>query len=113
MNLMILDSLPIGIFDTIPLSVLYIGMVFTLVITFEIGFQLSKYTAVKNDKEGFNSTSPMVGGLLGMLAFMLAFTFAMAAGQHNLRKQYVLDERMSLVQPICAQIWSVREMKQK
>ena len=92
MNLRILDSLPIGIFDTIPISGLYIGMAFTLLISFEIGYQLSKYTAVKNDKEGFGSTSPMVGGLLGMLAFMLAFTFAMAAGQHNLRKQNVLDE---------------------
>lgn len=92
MNLRTLDSLPIGIFDTIPIWALYIGMAFTLVIAFEIGYQLSKYTAVKNDKEGFNSASPMVGGLLAMLAFMLAFTFAMTAGQHNLRKQHVLDE---------------------
>lgn len=92
MNLRILDSLPIGIFDTIPISTLFIVMAFSLFLAFEIGFQLSKYTAVKNDKEGFGSTSPMVGGLLGMLAFMLAFTFAMAAGQHNLRKQNVLDE---------------------
>ncbi|MGB6019549.1 MAG: hypothetical protein WBF77_08125 [Sulfurimonadaceae bacterium] len=29
---------------------------------------------------------------MGMLAFVLAFTFAMAAAQHNLRKQNVLDE---------------------
>lgn len=92
MNLEMLDSLPIGIFDAIPISGLFIGMAFSLIIAFEIGYQLNKYTAAKNDKDGFSSTSPMVGGLLGMLAFMLAFTFAMAAGQHNLRKQNVLDE---------------------
>ena len=92
MNLNIFNSLPIGIFDTIPIWALYIGMTFTLLISFEIGYQLSKYTATSNDKVGFNSTSPMVGGLLAMLAFMLAFTFAMSAGQHNLRKQNVLDE---------------------
>ena len=46
----------------------------------------------RNDKEGFTTTGPMVGGLLGMLAFVLAFTFSMAAEQHNLRKKHVLDE---------------------
>jgi len=34
----------------------------------------------------------MVSGLLAMLAFVLAFTFAMAASQHNIRKQNILNE---------------------
>ena len=88
----IFDSLPIGIFDTIPIWGIYIGSTLILLLSFEVGYQISKYTAARNDKEGFNSTSPMVSGLLGMLAFVLAFTFAMAASQHNLRKQNVLDE---------------------
>lgn len=92
MDLIMFDSLPIGIYDTIPISALYIIMALTLLIAFEIGYQISKYTAAHTDKEGFNSTSPMVGGLLAMLAFVLAFTFAMAAAQHNLRKQHVLNE---------------------
>jgi len=85
-------TLPIGIFDYIPIYVTYFSTTLTLLLSFEAGYQINKYTAAHNDKEGFNSTSPMVGGLLGMLAFMLAFTFAMAVGQHNLRKQHVLDE---------------------
>jgi hypothetical protein len=66
-------------------------MSFTLLLSFEIGYQLSTYTK-RNDKEGFTTTGPMVGGLLGMLAFVLAFTFSMAAEQHNLRKKHVLEE---------------------
>lgn len=106
-------TFPTGIFDAIPISGLFIGMAFSLIIAFEIGYLLNKYTAVKNDKDGFSSTSPMVGGLLGMLAFMLAFTFAMAAGQHNLRKKMFWMKRMSLVLHLCAQIWSVSVMKKK
>jgi hypothetical protein len=34
----------------------------------------------------------MVGGLLGMLGFVLAFTFSMASSQHDNRKQNVLNE---------------------
>ena len=82
----------IGIFDFLPIWSIYMGMTLSLLVSFEVGYQISKYTASRNDKEGFNSISPMVSGLLGMLAFVLAFTFAMASSQHNLRKQNVLDE---------------------
>lgn len=80
------------IFDAFSIWELYIGMIVILLITFEIGYQLTKYSSLSNEKQGFNFTSPMVGGLLGMLAFVLAITFGMAAGQHNERKLNVLEE---------------------
>lgn len=92
MNGRILEVLPMGLLDTFPIWELYIGMALILLLAFEVGYQISKYTNSSRDKEGFNSTSPMVSGLLAMLAFVLAFTFAMAASQHNLRKQNVLKE---------------------
>lgn len=92
MNLSILETIPIGVFDTFPIWGIYIGMTLILLLSFEVGYQICKYTASNNDREGFNSTSPMVSGLLAMLAFVLAFTFALAASQHNLRKQNVLNE---------------------
>ena len=90
MNLRLLEALPMGVFDPLPIVVIYIGMFLTLLLSFEIGFEISKYTTLPKDREGFNSTSPMVSGLLAMLAFVLAFTFAMAASQHNIRKQNIL-----------------------
>ena len=86
------ECMNIGIFDSLPMWVIYIGMTLTLLLSFEVGYQISNYTAVHDDKEGFNSTGPMVGGLLAMLAFVLAFTFSMASSQHNLRKVNVLKE---------------------
>ncbi|MEA3372398.1 MAG: hypothetical protein U9Q62_01785 [Campylobacterota bacterium] len=82
----------IGLFDSLPISGVYIGLTAGILLSFEVGYQISKYTSTRYDKEAPNAISPMVGGLLGMLAFVLAFTFAMAAAQHNLRKQNVLDE---------------------
>jgi hypothetical protein len=92
MNLKLLDALPIGVFDPLPIWVIYIGMFLILLFTFEVGYQICRYTASRSDDQGFNSISPMVSGLLAMLAFVLAFTFAMAASQHNLRKQNILNE---------------------
>lgn len=82
----------ISIFESLSIWYIYIGMPLSLLLSFEVGYQISKYTDSSADKEGFNSTNSMVGGLLGMLAFVLAFTFAMASSQHNLRKQNVLNE---------------------
>ena len=92
MNPKILESLPIGVFDTFPIWQIYISMILILFLSFEIGYRISSFTASNKDKEGFASISPMVSGLLAMLAFVLAFTFAMAASQHNLRKQNILNE---------------------
>lgn len=82
----------IGIFDFMPIWGIYIGITLSILLSFEIGYQITKYTVLRNDKDGSSAISPMVGGLLGMLAFVLAFTFSMAASQHNVRKHNVLKE---------------------
>ena len=92
MNFRLLESISAEIYDTLPIWMIYIITIFILFLSFEIGYRISSNTEVRNDKMGFNSTGPMVSGLLGMLAFVLAFTFAMASSQHNLRKQYVIEE---------------------
>lgn len=92
MDLMVLESLPIGLFDAWSIWSIFLFSTFILWISFEVGYQICKYTSKGNEKSSLNSMGPMVSGLLGMLAFVLAFTFAMASSQHNLRKQHVLNE---------------------
>lgn len=58
----------------------------------ELGYQFGVRAQTRGDKEFNTSLGPMVGGLLGMLAFVLAFTFSMASSQHDLRKKNVLEE---------------------
>lgn len=44
------------------------------------------------DHEGESSLSTIIGATLGLLAFMLAFTFGMAAERYQMRKQLLLEE---------------------
>jgi hypothetical protein len=53
--------------------------------SFEAGYQIGKHAHMRLDKEAPSALGPMVGGILGMLAFVLAFTFSMTASQHNVR----------------------------
>ncbi len=46
----------------------------------------------KSEKEPEGPVGSLVGAMLGLLAFILAFTFGMAASRFDNRKQLVLDE---------------------
>ena len=81
-----------GLFESLPIAAIYVLSV-VLMLTFgEVGYQFGVRARTRQDKEAPTSLGPMVGGLLGMLAFVLAFTFSMAASQYDLRKKNVLDE---------------------
>ena len=78
--------------DSFPIYVVYICITLFILFSFEVGYQIGKHAHMRLDKEAPSALSPMVGGILGMLAFVLAFTFSMTTSQHNVRKQYVIDE---------------------
>lgn len=88
MNIELLESIPIGfIFAGIAILMLAFG---------EVGYRIGERRRTCQDTEAPTSLGPMVGGVLGMLAFILAVTFSMAASQHDLRKQNVLEEANSI-----------------
>ncbi len=58
----------------------------------EVGYRIGNRNKSEHDSDAPSSIGPMVAGLLGMLAFVLAFTFSLAASHHSARKQSVLDE---------------------
>jgi hypothetical protein len=58
----------------------------------EVGFWLGSHFRKNRDKEATVSLGPMLGGLMGMLAFVLAITFSITTSQHNLRKENVIFE---------------------
>lgn len=76
--------------DRIPLTVLFgLTLVFVL-LAIGSGTRLSK---IRHDHStGGESIGSVVGATLGLLAFMLAFTFNMAANRYDARKQLLMDE---------------------
>ena len=58
----------------------------------EIGYALGKFRRRAIEVEKDNAVGPVVGAMLGLLAFMLAFTFGLAATRFDARRQIVVDE---------------------
>jgi hypothetical protein len=79
-----LDLVPLWLF--LPLAVA-IGM-----LAVESGYRLGLWrrTHVSEEKEA--PVAAMVGSILGLLAFLLAFTFSLAAVRFDARRQAVLEE---------------------
>lgn len=86
------DQMNLELFDSLPIPGFYLFAAILMLAFGEIGFQFGIRARSRTDKEAPASLGPMVGGLLAMLAFVLAFTFSMASSQHDLRKGNVLEE---------------------
>jgi hypothetical protein len=71
--------------DSVPIYAVYVCITLFILFSFEAGYQIGKHAHMRLDKEAPSALGPMVGGILGMLAFVLAFTFSMTASQHNVR----------------------------
>jgi hypothetical protein len=61
-------------------------------IAFEIGFRISQKLLKQGKMDNTHGLGHISAGIVGMLAFVLAFTFSMASGHNDLRKKMVLEE---------------------
>ena len=71
---------------------IYFCVVCLIALSFEIGYQIGKYTKSHYERNADTSPGPMVAAVLTMLAFILAFMFSMTASRFDERKQLVVDE---------------------
>jgi hypothetical protein len=84
------------IFDALPIWLMFLLTVGLILISIEMGYRIGIVRARKSDKEREASIDSMVGSTLGLLAFMMAFTFGMASSRYDARKQFVVDEANSI-----------------
>lgn len=83
--------------ESMPMAGVYVCVVLLILGAAEAGILIGRLYLQKRKDEGAQaSVGPMVGGLLGMLAFLMAFTFSMASGHHGTRKQDVLVEALHI-----------------
>ncbi|MCG2837523.1 hypothetical protein L6J37_11850 [Photobacterium sp. WH77] len=80
------------LFESLPITLIFVGIALLMLLFCEIGFQFGRHAFARKDKEVPGPLGSMVGGLLGMLAFVLAFTFSIASSQHEIRRNNVLEE---------------------
>ena len=81
-----------GLLDPLPLwTILPISIAITLG-SIEVGFRLAQFHRRRAREEKEAPVGGMAGATLGLLAFMLAFTFGMAASRFEDRRQVLLSE---------------------
>lgn len=88
-----MENHPLDIIPVWGLFVLTIAFVFAVV---EIGFRLGEIKRRRSDDVKDAAVGSMVGATLGLLAFMLAFTFGMAANRYDTRRALVMEEANTL-----------------
>jgi hypothetical protein len=79
--------------SNVPVWIVFVFTIAVCVVALEVGVWLATHTLRhKSEGEPEAPLGSLVGAMLGLLAFMLAFTFGIAAERFDTRKQLVLDE---------------------
>ena len=81
-----------GVLDFLPLWALFPITVAVAVIAVELGYRVARYRLQHSKEENPAQVGGMVGATLGLLAFMLAFTFGLAGSRFEARRQVMLSE---------------------
>ncbi len=77
--------------DGMPVWVSLLATVAVVLVALEVGVRLGKRRLLRGAGKS-EVSGAMVAATMGLLAFMLAFTFNGAAGRHDVRKSLVIDE---------------------
>jgi hypothetical protein len=81
-----------GPLDALPLWGVFIAILLVVLVSVECGYRLGKHRRNRHEAEKETPVGAMVGATLGLLAFILAFTFGLAAARFDTRRQVLLDE---------------------
>ncbi|MFT6956506.1 MAG: hypothetical protein ACJAYC_001512 [Halieaceae bacterium] len=78
--------------DSMPLWGVLLTTITIVWMATEVGFRAGVSRSNKPSFDNETQISSMTGANLGLLAFLLAFTFSMAAGHFDTRKKIILEE---------------------
>lgn len=81
-----------GSMDMVPLPGLFVVIFLLVLLSVECGWRLGRFRRRQSEYEMDAPVGAMVAASLGLLAFMLAFTFGMASSRYDTRRQLVLEE---------------------
>lgn len=80
------------LFEILPLWIIYLGIVLLIIGAIRSGIYVAKRRQKRFGKEEDAPINTIVGATLGLLAFILAFTFGMTTSRYDARKHFLLDE---------------------
>jgi len=78
--------------DALPLWGFFVLTFLLVLLAIEGGYRLGRFRVTRKEHEKEAPVGAMVSAMLGLLAFILAFTFSLAAQRFDMRRQVLLDE---------------------
>jgi hypothetical protein len=82
--------------DAIPMGAVFAGTLVVVLVAIEAGYLLGRLMHRRSDEETESPVSAIAGAILGLAAFMLAFTFGLAAQRYDARRALVREEAVAL-----------------
>ena len=76
----------------LPLYLTFAVIVGLIILFYEVGFRIGKNSLLKKKLVESSTLGQIAGGLLGMLAFVLAITFSIVNSHYSMRQKMVLEE---------------------
>ncbi len=76
----------------VDLLLLFLVSIGALILFTELGFHLGRRAGRSTSEKALSQISAIQAAILGLLALLLGFTFAMAMSRFDVRKQMILDE---------------------
>jgi hypothetical protein len=85
-----------SLFSSLPIWIIYIIIVLLIVFSVRSGIAYASWRRTHFLDENDSAINTLVGATLGLLAFILAFTFSMTTSRFDARKHFLLEEINSI-----------------
>ena len=85
-----------GALDRVPLWALFVITVLVILFSIEVGFRLAHAVGQRSESERKWPLDEIEAATLSLLAFMLAFTFGLAASRFDARRSLIMEEANAL-----------------
>ena len=83
-------------FDSIPISLFFVATFVIVILAVEAGYRVGHHSHRRSEDEKESPVSAIAAAILGLAAYMLAFTFGIVADRHADRRALVRDEAVAL-----------------
>lgn len=83
-------------FDALPIWGIFLGTIVVVTISIDCGHRLGRAAHKRSEGEKESPVSGVAGAAVGLLAFLLAFTFSIVSDRHDHRKELVREEANAL-----------------
>ena len=83
-------------FTLIPIGILFVTTIILVLASIEAGYRVGKASHTRSEGEKETPVGAMAGAILGLGAFMLAFTFGIVSNRFDARKELVREEASAL-----------------